>query len=73
VIDAQPAVPYHGRVPPLLNVVGFALLGLGIALLVAAALQDFAGVSILGDPPWTVGGGVATIGGLLAGASRTKR
>lgn len=59
--------------PRLLNVLGFGLLAVGIALLVAGAVQAFGGVRIFADPPWTVGGGLATIAGMLVGASRPRR
>ncbi|MEM8558577.1 MAG: hypothetical protein AAGG50_12210 [Bacteroidota bacterium] len=49
------------------------LLVVGVGLLVAAAVQDLAGVAIFDDPPWITGVALATIGGLMAAGLRQKQ
>jgi len=49
------------------------LLVVGIVLLVAAVVQDFGDVAIFDEPPWMVGVGLATIGGLTKRESYRTR
>ena len=55
-----------------LYVVGMVMLVAGLTLLAVAAVHAMGWYALFADPPWLAGGGLATIGGLIAGGSRPK-